>query len=188
MLEPLIPVEPDAFFGTQPGFDVAAQWPVLYRELHRLAARLMSQERTGHTLSPTGLVHEAWIKLSGGTAALQPADRTHFMALSARAMRHILVNHAHARRAAKRQGDVPHLTLSLADAAPSPAAGPEELLAVDQAMLRLAAEDPRAAQVAEMKVFAGLEVVEIAAALGVSEPTVKRDWVYARARLAQLMA
>ncbi len=187
-MEPLIPAQPDALLLTQPGFDVSAHWPVLYRELHRLAARLMSQERPGHTLSPTALVHEAWLKLGAGDTPLKLADRTHFMALSARAMRHILVNHAHARHAAKRQGEVPHLTISLADAAPSPAAGPEELLAVDQALSRLAAEDARAAQVAEMKVFAGLEVAEIAAALGVSEPTVKRDWVFARARLAQLMA
>jgi len=184
----LIPLQPDVLFNDEAGFDVAAHWPLLYRELHRMAARLMSQERAGHTLSPTALVHEAWLKLSAGDAALKLADRGHFLALSTRAMRHILVNHAHARHAAKRQGEVPHLTLSLADAAPSLAAGPEELLAVDQALSRLAADDPRAAQVAEMKVFAGLDVGEIASALGVSEATVKRDWVYARARLAQLMA
>jgi RNA polymerase sigma factor (TIGR02999 family) len=188
LMEPLIPAQPDALLCAQPGFDAAAHWPALYRELHRLAARLMARERTGHTLSPTGLVHEAWIKLSAGEQPLQPVDRGHFMALSARAMRHILVNHALARQADKRQGASPHLTLSSADDAVSPMAGPEDLLAVDQALLRLAADDARAAQVAEMKVFAGLEVGEIAAALGVSEPTVKRDWVYARARLAQLMA
>lgn len=184
---PLIPAEPQALLPTQPGFDVVAQWPLLYRELHRLAGRLMAQERSGHTLSPTGLVHEAWLKLSNDQA-LPLADRGHFMALAARAMRHILVNHALARRAAKRQGVQPHVTLSEADVAPCQQAGPEELLAVDQALSRLAADDARAAQVAEMKVFAGLAVGEIAAALGVSEPTVKRDWVYARARLAQLMA
>jgi RNA polymerase sigma factor (TIGR02999 family) len=187
-MDALIPDQPSGVLTGEPGFDVSAQWPLLYAELHRMAARLMSQERSGHTLSPTGLVHEAWLKLSAGERPLQLADRSHFMALSARAMRRILVNHALARRAAKRQGDVPHLTVSLAEAAPSPAAGPEELLAIDQALSQLAAEDPRAAQVAEMKVFAGLDVGEIASALCVSEPTVKRDWVYARARLAQLMA
>ncbi len=187
-MDALIPDQPAGLPLGGPGFDVAAHWPLLYAELRRLAARMMAQERSGHTLSPTALVHEAWLKLSSGERPLRLCDRSHFMALSARAMRHILVNHANARRAAKRQGDAPHVTVSLAEAAPGSAAGPEELLAVDQALSQLAAEDPRAAQVAEMKVFAGLEVGEIAAALCVSEPTVKRDWVYARARLAQLMA
>lgn len=169
-------------------FDAVAQWPVLYGELRRQAARLMAQERAGHTLSPTGLVHEAWLKLSAGAQPLQLADRPHFMALAARAMRHILVNHALARRADKRQGNAVHGTLSLADQVPLAQASPDELLAVDQALSRLADDDARAAQVAELKVFAGMDVSEIAAALGVSEPTVKRDWVYARARLAQLIA
>lgn len=153
-----------------------------------MAGRLMAQERTGHTLSPTGLVHEAWIKLGVGAAGLQVADRGHFMSLAARAMRHILINHAHARRADKRRGEVQHVSLSLADALPSAQVGPEEVLALDQALARLAAEDARAAQVAELKVFAGLLIPEIAQTLGVSEPTVKRDWVFARARLAQLIA
>lgn len=187
-MEPLIPDRPVVLPHGPSGFDAAAQWPVLYRELHRLAARLMSRERAGHTLSPTALVHEAWIKLSAGARVQTVADRGHFMALAARAMRHILVNHALARQADKRQGAAPHLTLSSGDDTPSMAAEPEGLLAVDQALTQLAADDGRAAQVAEMKIFGGLEVAEIAAALAVSEPTVKRDWVYARARLAQLMA
>lgn len=185
---PQPPVCPADMATLSPGFDAAAHWPLVYAELQRMAARLMAQERAGHTLSPTGLVHEAWLKLGAGAAGLRLADRGHFLALAARAMRHILVNHAHARHADKRRGNAPHVSLSLAEALPAAQSGPEEVLALDQALARLAAEDGRAAQVAELKVFAGLLIPEIAEALGVSEPTVKRDWVFARARLAQLIA
>lgn len=188
LVPPELPVCPADLASLAPGFDAGAHWPALYVELHRMAARLMAQERAGHTLSPTGLVHEAWLKLGSGAAGLQLADRGHFMSLAARAMRHILVNHAHARHADKRQGDAQHVSLSLADVLPAAQDGPEDVLALDQALARLADEDARAAQVAEMKVFAGLLIPEIAEALGVSEPTVKRDWVFARARLAQLIA
>jgi RNA polymerase sigma-70 factor, ECF subfamily len=163
-------------------------WPQAYSELRRIAARLMSRERPEHTLSPTALVHELWLNLAGAKCPPQVQDRQHFVALAARAMRHILVNHANARLADKRGSGAVHLTLSASDDTASSTAGPGELLAVHQALNALAAVDARAAQVAELKVFGGLEVPEIAQALGVSEPTVKRDWVFARAHLAQTMA
>jgi RNA polymerase sigma factor (TIGR02999 family) len=147
----------------------------------------MFQERSGHTLSPTGLVHEAWLKLGSSGDDAFVIDRAHFLSLSARAMRHILVNHANARHADKRRGEVVHITLSAADGCASDDAGPENVLLLDQAFTTLAKEDARAAQVAEMRIFGGLLVPDIADALCVSEPTVKRDWVFARARLAQLI-
>ena len=170
-----------------PHFDVQAHWPILYKELHRMAARLMSQERSGHTLSATGLVHEAWLNLGAGSREISVNDRTHFLSLSARAMRHILVNHANARKSDKRPGEAMLVTLSAADFCPAEQQGPEDVIALDQALSTLAKEDARAAQVAELKVFAGLQIPEIAEALAISEPTVKRDWVFARARLAQLI-
>jgi RNA polymerase sigma factor (TIGR02999 family) len=175
--------------GVSPaGLSLAAAWPQLYPELRRLAARLMASERDSHTLSPTALVHEAWMKLGAGAPGVQVNDRHHFMALACRAMRHILVNYAQARLADKRRGHAVHETLSAAESVAVSAAQPDELLALDQALRTLAREDARAAQVAELRAFGGLEVQEIAHCLGVSEPTVKRDWVWARARLAQLLA
>lgn len=168
-----------------PEADLQALWPQAYDELRRVALRLLARERPGHTLTPTALVHEAWLNLSGGKGPLAVNDRLHFVALAARAMRHILVNHAQARLADKRGSGALHLTLSATDDHASAQPGPAELLAVHKALTALATDDARAAQVAELKVFGGLEVPEIAAALGVSEPTVKRDWVFARAHLAR---
>jgi RNA polymerase sigma factor (TIGR02999 family) len=182
-----LPVCPQDLGNSLPNFDASAHWPILYKELHRIAARLMSQERSGHTLSPTGLVHEAWLKLGANGDDSFVIDRAHFLSLSARAMRHILVNHANARQADKRLGGVVHVTLSAAEGSASDAAGPEDVLLLDQAFTTLAKEDARAAQVAEMRIFGGMLIPEIAEALCVSEPTVKRDWVFARARLAQLI-
>jgi RNA polymerase sigma factor (TIGR02999 family) len=163
-------------------------WPDAYNELKRIAGRLMSRERSDHTLTPTALVHEVWLNLASAKRPAQLQDRLHFVALAARAMRNILVNHAHARLADKRGSGALHVTLSASDDIAASASGPAELLGVHQALNALAAIDPRAAEVAELKVFGGLDVTEIAAALKVSEPTVKRDWVFARAHLAQSLA
>jgi RNA polymerase sigma factor (TIGR02999 family) len=168
--------------------DLNSLWPAAYDELRRIAARLMSRERPDHTLTATALVHEVWINLAAAKRPPGIQDRVHFVALAARAMRHILVNHANARLAEKRGSGALHVTLSASDDIPSSASGPAELLAVHQALNALAAVDPRAAQVAELKVFGGLEVAEIACELRVSEPTVKRDWVFARAHLAKSLA
>ena len=171
-----------------PEASLESLWPDAYGELRRIAARLMSQERGNHTLTPTALVHEVWLSLANAKRPAAVNDRLHFVALAVRAMRHILVNHAHARLADKRGSGAQHLTLSQFDELQSMHSGPADLLAVSQALDALAAVDARAAQVAELKVFGGLEVPEIASALSVSEPTVKRDWVFARAHLAQSLA
>lgn len=144
------------------GLDLARQWPRLYPALRSRAARLMARERDGHTLSPTALVNEARLQLGRGPRPVH--DEAHGLALATRAMRHVLVNHAKARAAAKRPGQAAHLTLSLAEHVPAHRAGPDELLALDQALRQLASEDARAARVAELKASGGLQVPEIARA------------------------
>ena len=150
--------------------------PVVYADLRAVAEREMRREAAGHTLQPTALVHEAYLRLAG--AAGNAADRTHFLAIAARAMRQVLVDHARRRDAAKRGGGAPPVTLT--DAV---GAGPldlDELLALDRALDTL---DPRQRQVVECRFFAGMEESEIATALGLSERTVRRDWAKARAWL-----
>lgn len=158
----------------------------LYQELHGIAARHMRGERPGHTLQPTALVHEAFLRLVGGDASFD--DRAHFLRTASRVMRRVLVDHARARDAAKR-GSGLRVTLDEAIAARVGGAGDDErvveLLALDDALERLAAAEPRWAQVVELRVFGGLEVTEVARALGVSTPTVKRDWAFAKAWLAR---
>jgi len=151
---------------------------VLYDELHTLAERYMRRERADHTLQPTALVHEAYIRLIGSDVAFR--DRSHFLALAARTMRRVLLDHARKRGAAKR-GSNPRLTLT--DVAIT-AASSLDLIAVDAALERLALIEPRQAQVVELRFFGGLEIEEAAEALGVSAGTVKRDWRFARAWLA----
>jgi len=150
--------------------------PVVYADLRAVAEREMRREAAGHTLQPTALVHEAYLRLAG--AAENAGDRTHFLAIAARAMRQVLVDHARRRDAAKRGGGAPPVTLT--DAV---GAGPldlDELLALDRALDTL---DPRQRQVVECRFFAGMEESEIATALGLSERTVRRDWAKARAWL-----
>ena len=151
--------------------------PLVYDELRQLAARQLRRERAGHTLHATALVHEAYVKLAGG-GAVEAADRGHFMAIAARAMRQVLVDHARRRNAEKRGGGWEQTTLSDGDAPLE--FQPDELLALDQALEEL---DERQRQVVECRFFAGMEEEEIAAVLGVSARTVRRDWVKARAWL-----
>ena len=151
----------------------------LYDELHRLAGKVR-QGRGSETMNTTALVHEAYIKLASA-AVVDTHTRLHFYRLAARAMRQILVDAARRQLADKRGGDVFPITLNEAlHAAPLPAT---KFLALDDAIDRLAALDPRAAQVVECRYFAGLTVEETAAALGISPRTVKRDWRVARAHL-----
>ncbi len=151
--------------------------PLVYHELRELAAARLRSERPDHTLQPTALVHEAYLKLAGG--APRPfADRGHFFRVAARAMRQVLVDHARARRAAKRD----------AAASPAPDTLPDgrsldDLIAVDAALDKLAALDARQARVIELRFFAGLGIEETASALAISPATVKRDWLVARAWL-----
>ena len=157
----------------------------VYPELNRIAARFMAGERASHTLDPGALVHELWFRMSEGLGTTV-ADRTHFFALAARSMRNILVDHARARAAAKRGGDRQRVSLSCAEGF-LPIACDDELVGLHEALIALEQADERAARVVELRFFVGLEGRDIAALLGVSEITVKRDWRAARAwLLAQL--
>jgi RNA polymerase sigma factor (TIGR02999 family) len=160
---------------------LATLTPLVYAELHRLAARALSRERPDHTLQTTALVHEAFLRLQGGRPAAC-RDRLHFFTLAARLMRRILVDHARALHAVRR-GNAP-LKLSL-EAVGELSAGvtPPDLLALDAALDELAAADARKARVIELRFFAGLSVAEAAEVLGVSAPTVILDTRLARAFL-----
>lgn len=150
---------------------------VVYDELKAVAARQLRRERPDHTLHATALVHEAYIKLVDNTR-LPVQDRAHFLAIAARAMRQILIDHARRRNAGKRGGGWERTTLSSGHATLE--FDPAELLALDQALEEL---DERQRQVVEYRFFGGMEETEIAEVLGVSERTVRRDWVKARAWL-----
>jgi RNA polymerase sigma-70 factor, ECF subfamily len=168
-----------ARLGTDPqaGQQVYA---ALYAELRRSAAGHLRREASGHTLSATALVNEAWLRLSEQTRTAWQ-NRHHFLAVASTMMRRILVDHANAQRAAKRDAELQVLSTTLVD---RHALGPDvDVVAVHEALLALEAHDPRAARVVELKFFGGLEVTEIAAVLAVSTPTVKRDWALARAWL-----
>jgi RNA polymerase sigma factor (TIGR02999 family) len=150
--------------------------PIVYEELRAVAGRQLGRERPEHTLHATALVHETYVKLAGG--GVDAVDRAHFLAIAARAMRQVLVDHARRRMAAKRGGDWAVTTLS--DGHNAVDFRPEEMLALDRALERL---EPRQRQVVEYRFFAGMEEAEIGAVLEVSERTVRRDWVKARAWL-----
>jgi RNA polymerase sigma factor (TIGR02999 family) len=151
--------------------------PLLYEDLRRLARRQLGHEYADRTLNPTALVHESWLKL--GPGALAATDRTHFLAIAARAMRQVLVDQARERKAAKRGGG--HwASTTLTDGAWARDFDPDGVLALEEA---IAALEPRQRQVVECRFFGGMEEREIAAALGVTERTVHRDWVKARAWL-----
>jgi RNA polymerase sigma factor (TIGR02999 family) len=153
-------------------------YPLVYQSLRRMAAARLAQESASCTLSPTELVHEAWFRL-GGSDAVAWSHRRHFFAAAAQAMRRILVEQARRRLAAKRGAGQEHATLH-EDAATEPAT-PEQLLMVDQLLSGLAARDPSAAEVVELRYFAGLEFAEIARVLDCSERTALRRWTLARA-------
>jgi RNA polymerase sigma factor (TIGR02999 family) len=157
-------------------------FPLVYEELRRAARRALAGERAGHTLQATELVHEAYFKLLGA-ANVDWQGKAHFVAIAARAMRQILVDHARRRQAGKRGGGVQHVTLG--DAQAELAVPPEELLALDAALDRLEEQDSRLRAVVEYRFFGGLTEKEIAEVLGVTLRTVQRDWVKARAWLHQ---
>jgi RNA polymerase sigma factor (TIGR02999 family) len=161
-----------------------ALWARLYGELRRIAhARLGG--RPSDTLSTTGLVHEAYLRLIGHER-LAPADRAHFLALAARCMRFVLLERARARATAKRGAAVRPLPLDGPLDAPAEERA-AELLALDEALGHLAAYDDRLAQVVELRFFGGFEYEEIAAVVGRSVPTVKRDWARARLWLTEAL-
>ncbi len=151
--------------------------PLIYDELRRLARRQVAKEASGHTLHATELVHEAYLKLSGGGGP-EAVNRAHLLAMASRAMRQLLVDHARARKAVKRGGEWRRTTLN--DGPAVRHLDPEDLLTLNEALEDL---EPRQRQVVECRFFGGMEEGEIAEALGVSERTVRRDWVKARAWL-----
>lgn len=162
-----------------PGRDLL---PLVYDELRRLAAQKIAREAPGHTLQPTALVHEAWLRL-GGDAQPRWANRRHFLAAAAEAMRRILVERARRRLAAKRGGGVELLDVDALEI-PSPAADDHTLLRVNEALEKLAARDPRKAELVKLRYFVGLTFEETAVALDIAVPTAKQWWAYARAWLA----
>jgi RNA polymerase sigma-70 factor (ECF subfamily) len=160
---------------------VPSLFEALYRELRQLAASTMRSERHDHTLQPTGLVHEAYLRLSDEPLTLE--NRRHFFQAAAVAMRRILVEHARARGAQKRGGDARRLPLDEVDVAADGGLAHMDLAALDDALTRLAALDPRQARIVELRYFAGLTVEEAADVLALSPRTVKREWQMARAWL-----
>jgi RNA polymerase sigma-70 factor (ECF subfamily) len=160
---------------------------ILYQELHHLAGCYMRNERPNHTLQPTALVHEAYLRLLHADDARQWNNRVHFLASASTVMRHVLVDHARRRRAGKRGDGVVGEPLP-ADQVSAQSHTPERILAIDIALSRLAAIHPRQARVVELRFFAGMNHDEIASLLGISSRTVKREWMAAKAWLYHELA
>jgi RNA polymerase sigma factor (TIGR02999 family) len=161
-----------------------ALYEQVYGELRQMAASGMRKERGGHTLQPTALVNEAFLRLNPAGAAWD--NRRHFFGAAAQAMRRILVDHARQKYAEKRGAGLERITLSDLDVS-----APEEdldVLAVNDALTALAEEDPRLADVVNLRFFAGMSIEDTARALDTSPATVKRDWVFARAWLCERIA
>jgi RNA polymerase sigma factor (TIGR02999 family) len=156
-------------------------FPVIYDELHRIASSFMQQERRDHTLQPTALVHEAYLRLMGTNAAASYEHRAHFLATAAVAMRRILINHAKARKAQKRGAGQPSVALDDAVAAFEERA--VDLLALDDALQRLAVLDATQGKIVELRFFGGMSVEECAKILGMSARTLHYEWAHARAWL-----
>jgi RNA polymerase sigma factor (TIGR02999 family) len=160
--------------------------PLVYDELRRLAAQKLAQERPGQTLQATALVHEAYLRLVEGEAERHWSSRGHFFAAAAEAMRRILVENARRRHSLKRGGrQVRHDLDGLQLAAPEPV---EDLVALDEALNRLAAAEPVKAELVKLRYFAGMTIEEAADVLGISSATAKRYWTYARTWLYQAVS
>jgi len=156
--------------------------PLVYEELRKLAAQKMVRESAGHTLQPTALVHEAWLRLAGDQNQ-QWDGRGHFFAAAAEAMRRILIDHARSKNAVKRGVDFERVNFESLDVAILAEGG--EFLLLNEALEKLEREDPEAAQVVKLRFFAGLTNEEAGKALGVTDRTAKRYWTFARAWLFQ---
>ena len=166
--------------------DAAAKlMPLVYEELRNLARNYLARERGDHTLQPTALVHEAYLRL-GGTSGAHWKDRAHFYGVAARLMRQILVDHARAHNSAKRGGL--QTKIALDDAGELPGEQTLEIIELDTALKDLAQTYPRKSDVVELKFFGGLEAKEIAEILNVSEKTVLRDWNFAKLWLCRALA
>ena len=156
--------------------------PLVYDELRRLAAHRLAGEAPGQTLQATALVHEAWLKLTGGEVERRWNGRPHFFAAAAEAMRRILVDNARRKRSVRHGGELERVDLEQIQV-PEPVRDEEELLAVHEALDELAAVDPRKAELVKLRFFVGLNFAEAAEVLDISEVTAKRDWAFARAWL-----
>jgi RNA polymerase sigma factor (TIGR02999 family) len=167
--------------------DAAAQLlPLVYDELRRLAAQRLAGEGPGHTLQPTALVHEAYLKLVGPDPQQPWKGRVHFFAAAAQAMRRILIDHARRKHRARRGGGMKRIELDdIERVAESGRA--DELLALDEALTQLAAADPRKAELVRLRYFAGLTLEQAAELLGISRATADRHWAFARAWLYDAM-
>lgn len=162
--------------------------PTMYGELRRVARRYLGRERKNHTLQPTALVHEAWLRLQNERGAAWQG-RTHGLALGAQAMRRLLVDHGRHQKRQKRGGGAQPVALDdLMKAAKTQEVPVEDLLALEEALTRLEAIDPRAAQVISLRFFSGMSSAEVAEHLGVSVRTVEGDWSHARAWLRRELA
>ena len=158
--------------------------PLVYSELRKLAAIRIAQEAPGNTLQPTALVHEAWLRLGANPNQVWDNPRHFFMA-AAEAMRRILIDRARRRKRLKRGGDLRPVPIEELELAVD--ADPDSLLLVEEALERFAAHDPEKAELIKLRFFVGLSLEETARVLGISEPTAKRRWAYARAWLFQEM-
>ena len=161
-----------------------ALMPVVYAELHRQATNYLRRERIGHTLQATALINEAFMKLVD-QREVNWQNRAHFFGIAAQAMRRILVDHARSRHRNKRGGNAEDLPLEAAEFATSPSGRSVDLIALDEALTRLAELDERQSRIVELRFFSGLNVEETAEALGVSQATVKNEWRTAKAWLFQ---
>ena len=161
--------------------------PLVYRELHRMASRYLSRERSDQTLQSTALVHEAFLKLVD-QRRVDWQSRSHFFGLAARLMRRILVDHARHTRRIKRGGEWQKIQLDDAPELGSSGADPADLITLDRAMQELEELDPRQCRIVELRFFAGLNVEETADAMKLSPATIKREWTIARAWLYQRMS
>jgi RNA polymerase sigma factor (TIGR02999 family) len=159
----------------------ASLWPLVYEELRVMAARLLSSERPGHTLRPTALVNEAYLRLVDQRTGWH--DRAHFFAIAARAMRRILVDYARAHHASKRGGFSPRIPLDESIDLPAEGSSLDNLLEIDAALTELEKLDAQEAKIVELRYFGGLTIDETAAAIGISPASVKREWTMARAWL-----
>jgi RNA polymerase sigma factor (TIGR02999 family) len=159
--------------------------PLVYDELRQLAAQKLALEKPGQTLQPTALVHEAYLRLVGESEEPHWNSRGHFFAAAAEAMRRILVDQARRKQADKRGGQARRVPLDAADVGfTSPA---DELLDIDEALTRLAAEDPQAARLIQLRYFGGLSIEDAAEVVGISRSTAYEHWSYARVRLKTLL-
>jgi RNA polymerase sigma factor (TIGR02999 family) len=158
--------------------------PLVYEELRRLAAQKMARESPGQTLQATALVHEAWLRL-GGDEQPEWQNRAHFFAAAAEAMRRILIDNARRKQTLRHGGGEQRVNLAALELAVN--LDDEQLLALSEALEQLAAHDARKAELVKLRFFAGLTIEQAARVLGVSGPTAKRDWTYARAWLFREM-